>query len=432
MAEIKPIRAWRYSPKLEQNIEALTSSHFDSLTEKHRNELYYNPLNSIHLSAPKDSVIETLNRLEKWKKSGVIVQDRLPAIYVYYQYFSLPNSNKRYCRKGFICHIRAHDWEEKIVLRHEDTIPSLVKERTEILEKLQLHSSPTVGLYSDISNSLESAMDDAITNPIFSFHNYQGLGEVLAVIHDAKIICKFIEAIKGKSIVLADGHHRYQASLNLLHEKKTSNSTHKGNEGYNYHLMYLSNIESNELSVLPTHRIIANLLDFSEIEVLAKLRKYFIISLLGDNEDVYDKILPTPRSFGLIMKDKVYKIELKSEAYNELKSQFPPAVSNLDLTALHYFIIEKTLGIANKFQSGSDFISYEKCIKDCKRKVFNHEAQMAVITREISFRDVKLVCESGHILPQKSTYFYPKITCGFVFTSIDEREFKAPDFSPFN
>lgn len=110
MAEIKPIRAWRYNDSLTETIDTLTSPLFDVVSEKQRKSLYQNPLNSIHLSVPQGphAADHAQRLLKKWKADGTVIQDKLPAIYVYYQYFKLAGSSKEFCRKGFICHIRTY------------------------------------------------------------------------------------------------------------------------------------------------------------------------------------------------------------------------------------------------------------------------------------------------------------------------------------
>jgi uncharacterized protein (DUF1015 family) len=98
---------------------------------------------------------------------------------------------------------------------------------------------------------------------------------------------------------------------------------------------------------------------------------------------------------------------------------------------LHYFIIDKILGIAGKDQRKSEKISFERSFSECLTKVIRGDAQMAIITQDISIEDVKRVCHSGYTLPQKSTYFYPKVICGFLFSSIKENEFQSPPYSRF-
>ncbi len=137
MAEIKPIQAWRYNDVMARDMESLSSPLFDVVSAKQRNSLYLNPYNSIHLSVPQgeNPAEHARDLLRDWKMKGIIQQDKLPGIYAYYQYFKLPGSARELCRKGFVCHIRIHDWDEGVILRHENTIPQSVNDRIELLEK---------------------------------------------------------------------------------------------------------------------------------------------------------------------------------------------------------------------------------------------------------------------------------------------------------
>lgn len=431
MAEIKPFRAWRYNRELTREIETLTSPLFDVVSEKQRQTLYKNPLNSIHLSVPlgPEPAQAAHNTLEQWKQDGVLVPDPLPAIYVYYQYFTLSGSPKEYCRKGFISHIRTYDWDEKVILRHENTIPSSVNDRAELLEKIMLHVSPTHGLYTDPSFELEKYMDDAIANPIYVTEDYQGVRDVLGVIQDAEIIKMFMNVMADKTIILADGHHRYEGSLALKHRMTTSSST--GNEGFNFHLMFLTNMESDDLRILPTHRLIHGLEDFTEEKVLRKLAPFFSIKPVEEPDSLYEIILGKPWAFGLVFKENSYKIRLIPEAFLDFHWPFPDEIKRLDLTVMHHYIIERALGIPGKDQRQSPHISFDRSFADCLAKVARDEVQMAIITQDIAMEDVKKVTLSGFTMPQKSTYFFPKIICGFLFSSIREEDFAMPPFSPF-
>lgn len=432
MADIKPLRAWRYNQELSASIDALTSPLFDVVSDKQRKALYQNPFNSIYLSVPQHPAAaeKAAALLTEWKSNGVLMQDKLPAIYVYYQYFKLAGSNKEYCRKGFVCNIRVYDWAEKVILRHENTIPSSVNDRVELLEKTELNVSPTHGLYTDPEHVLEKYMDEAIQHPLYESEDYQGVRDVLAVIHDVQVLKIFIQLIKDKEIILADGHHRYEGSLSYKHKMERLNATHSGDEGYNFHLMYLTNTESDDIRILPTHRLIKGLQNFSEHEVLRKLEENFVIKPLEDADTAPEVIVGKPWAFGLLFKENAYKVRLKPEKLETMTWQFPEEVKKLDLTVMHYFIIEKTLGVPGKEQRKSENISFDRRFGDCLTKVMHDEAQMAIITNEVSIEEVKKVCASGFTMPQKSTYFYPKVICGFLFASIKEDEFKSSDYSP--
>jgi len=433
MAEIHPVRAWRYRSDYAAHIDDLTAPLFDVVSDKQRQALYHNPINSIHLSVPEppEPARRAAQLLAQWKTDRVILQDKLPAIYVYYQYFKLAGSAQEYCRKGFIAHIRAYDWEDNVILRHENTIPKAVNDRIELLARTQLHVSPTHGLFTDDEFTLEAYMDEAVTQPVYETDDYQGVRDVLAVIHDAQVIRKFRDHMATRTIILADGHHRYESSLFYKHEQMKNNPHHTGNEGYNFHLMYFTNTEAGDLRILPTHRLIRDLPGFSEEAVMARLQEDFIVKPV-DTVDTLDEVIRGKQwSFGLMFRENAYAIRLKPESFPTLKWPFPDVVKALDLTVMHYFILEKALGIVGKVQRTSEHIDFDRSFSDCLKKVIKDEAQMAIITNDISIEDVKRVCHSGYTMPQKSTYFFPKVICGFIFTSIQEEEFKPPVYYPF-
>jgi uncharacterized protein (DUF1015 family) len=203
-----------------------------------------------------------------------------------------------------------------------------------------------------------------------------------------------------------------------------ANPNHSGQEAYNFHLMYLTNTEANHLCILPTHRLIKGLPEISTDYLLAALDKYFIIKTVENPYELNEIILGKKWAFGLILKDSTYKIRLKPEVFAQMSWQFPEEVKELDLTVLHYFVIEKVLGIPGKDQRKSQNIGFSRSFSECLTKVMGAEAQMALITKDISMEEVKKVCASGYTMPQKSTYFYPKVICGFLYSSIQPNEFK--------
>lgn len=432
MAEILPIRPWRYHSDLLKNIEELAAPLFDVVTPKQRDALYHHPLNSIHLSVPQgpDPITTAAKTLEGWKEAEVLVQDVLPGIYVYYQYFKVTGDPKIYCRKGFVCHVRTYDWSENVILRHENTIPKAVNDRVELLDKLELHTSPTHGLYTDPDFQLEKYMDEAMNSPILEMEDYQGTRDVLAVIHDAAAIEQFVACLKDKTIILADGHHRYEGSL--IHKRRMEKKfPGQPTRGFHYHLMYLSNTESDDLKIMPTHRIIKNLAGFDEALIVRKLSEDFTVKRVNDCDTLNEIIAGKPWTFGIMMKENCFKVSLKPEAFEKLMWPFPEAIKRLDLTVMHYFIIEKILGIPGRLQRRSEQLDFNRSYSECLKEVIEGQARMAIITNEISIDEVKTVCHSGYTMPQKSTYFYPKVMGGFLFTSIREDEFAEPVYSPF-
>ncbi len=420
MAEINPFRAWRYSETQMENISDLTSPLFDVASKKQKAALYENPYNSIHLSVPwADRPPENAARiLQQWRDEGCIRHDSEPAVYVYYQYFRLPGDPKQYCRKGFICKIRVYDWDENVILRHENTMPRSVHDQVELLAATRLNVSPTHGLYSDQNFELEADMDHSMQQPVCQTESYQGTSDVLSVIREPRIIEHFVSLMAQKQVILADGHHRYAGSLAYMKQQMAANPAHTGKERYNFHLMWLTNTEAEDLRILPTHRLIKNLEKFDETAILKKFDRHFTVKPVPDPDHLDEIIAGKQWTFGLIFQDNAYQVRLKPEAHHKMKWNFPDNIKALDLTVLHYFVIQEILGIKGKNQSDSDRIEFERSFAACLMKVIRGACQLVLITNELSIADVKTVCRSGCTLPQKSTYFWPKVICGFVFSSL--------------
>ena len=420
MAEIKPFRAWRYNDELVKNIGELTSPLFDVASEKEKAALYDNPQNSIHLSIPcGECPSEKASKiLRQWKDKGCLQRDTDAVIYLYYQYFRLPGDPSRYCRKGFICKIRLYDWEQNVILRHENTMPGSVDEQVELLAATRLNASPTHGLYSDETFELEKFMDDSMQYPICETEDYQGIRNVMGAIRDPKTIKRFVDIMKDKQVILADGHHRYTGSLAYMKQQRSANQNHTGNESYNYHLMWLTNTEADDLKILPTHRLLKELECFDEYAIIKKCEKYFTVKPVPNPDIMPEVIAGKSWTFGLIFPENAFQVRLKPDVHATMKWNFPDDIKALDLTVMHYFIIQEILGLKGKDQITSTCIEYERSFASCLAKVLQREAQLALITNEISISEIKTVCSSGHTLPQKSTYFWPKAICGFVFSSI--------------
>ena len=425
MADIKPLRAWRYSVRLAEQIPELISPLYDVVSEEQKEILYQRPNNSLHLSLPQDgSAVVAKKTLDDWKKNKVIEQDPLPAFYVLYQYFRIPKSEKLYCRKGFVCHIRAHDWEEEIVIRHERTIPKTVARQTELLDALQMHTSAVHGLYTDASFELEPHMDDAAAAPLGEVTDYQGVRNVLGVIHDAEVIKKFMTVLRAKQVIIADGHHRYSSTLAFAQEKRKENPSFTGEEGFNFNLMYLTNAASDDLVILPTHRLMQKLPRFDPEEVKQKLMPYFELAAVKDSSLLPELIARKKHSFGIIFKEENLTVALKPKL-DDVDWDLPEAVKALDLSILHHYIIEKALGIPAEQQVGSEHIRFCQDLETCIAKVESGEIQMALIASPVTAEEMQKACDGKNVMPQKSTFFYPKVICGLFFSSILEDEFNA-------
>ena len=425
MAEIKPFKGWRYNPSHFSDISELTSPLFDVVTQEQRDELYKNSLNSIHLSVPlgPQPYRHALQVLEEWEQKEVLLQDEVPALYVYYQYFKLKGIKKEFVRKGFVCMIKA---ERDQILLHENTIPGAVNDRIRLLEETGLNVSPTHGLYADPEHRLEQLMDDAIQRPIYDTENYFGVREVVSAITDSAIIEQFTSLMAAQQVILADGHHRFESSLTLKENVEAgkapapSVANSSSESAYAYHLMYMTNTESPDLKILPTHRLVTSWGNLTQNDLLERLGKYFYIYPVADPLELDEMIAGKAYAFGLITQGFSCKLRLKPNLTENIQWNFPDIIKRLDLTVLHYFVLEKSFGIAGKNQRSDEKLAFERNFTRCVRQVQEHKAAAALIVNGVSMEEVKKVCYSGFTLPQKSTYFYPKITCGYVMANITD------------
>ena len=423
MAEILPFKAWRYNGRLSRNLEDYTAPLFDVVSERQRQVLYENPLNSIHLSVPQgQNPAENASRiLEKWKSEGILVQDQLPGIYVYYQYFRLAGDGEERCRKGFIAYIKAYDWEDREILRHESTIVSAVNDRIDLLRATEIQASPTHGLYDDESNELERHMDAAMASPLYELEDYQGVREVLAVIHDAKVIARFLAVLDKTKVILADGHHRLEGAIEYRKQQQSSFPEARW-KGADYHMMYFTNVHGNHLKILPTHRLFYGM-DISEATLMEGIREWFDVRPFEDAEELATYAFQRKWSFGLILSEDSYVIKFKQDRFAEVRPELPEALRSLDLVVLHHILFEKILKIDSEKQRNSEQLAFERNFSRCLREVKSGKASFAVVTREIDLKQVLEVCKSGALMPQKSTYFYPKALGGLLFGSIKQDEF---------
>ena len=428
MSEIVPFRGWRYNAELSARIDELVSPLFDVVSERQRAALYRQPLNSLHLSVPRGDTPAAAaegatRRLAEWQAQGVLRQDELPGLYVYYQYFRLPGEAREFCRKGFIAHIRATPWAEGAVLRHENTLPGAVSDRTELLAALRLQSSATHGLYRDDDFELEALMDEAMRDPLLETEeDYQGARDVLAVVQDVAAIRRFQAVLARQPVILADGHHRYEASVAYRAARlQATGADPAGHEPWQFHLMYLTNAASDDLRILPTHRLVRELPGgLRPDELPARLAEFFTVLPQAEVQDLPELLAGKHGAFGLYLPGgATYKLRLRPEFLAAgVPWPMPEAVRELDLTLLHYYVFERVLGVRGPRQRSWPGLAYVRGLAECVRQVDQGAAQVAFFTNEVTMREVEAVCYSGAVMPPKSTFFYPKVLGGLVFSSV--------------
>jgi len=424
MAIIKPFRGWRYNLEKFPNPVDKLSPLFDVVSPKQIEELYQIPYNSIALSLPK-SHDSALNALNEWKAKKILIQEALPSIYPYSQKFSLKNGGEFYSRKGFVAMVKMNlQYEEPSIVLHEQTIPSSVKDRVNLLSKTLLNVSPTHGFYDDPSFELENVLQPFLKNPLFRFLDYQNVINKFNVVQQRNIIQKVQDFLKNQTIILADGHHRLASSYELRNQVLNNNPHLDPDHILHYHMMYLTNIRGSDVKILPTHRIFHSQTPINQEKLFHQLKKFFNVIIVHDKNQMVNEIEGSKYCYGLIHKSFQWILVLKPEFQNinKLNLNLPNSVKKLDYTLLHYYLIDQVLGLPYSEQSNSPQLSYSKEIETILESIDENENNLGVIVNEVKVEDMLKVCQSKALMPQKSTFFYPKVVTGFVFASIDENE----------
>jgi len=438
MARIRPFRGFRYNPEKVKEVNKKFSPLFDVISREEALKLYHNPENSIHLSVPK-SRQDAIEKLKDWKKKRILIQESLPAIYVYYQEFSLFGEAKTFTRKGFVCMIEATDptmgLKTKGIVLHEDTIASSVNDRIALLRETLLNVAPTHGLYEDSKFELEKIMDRYMQKPVYSYIDYQGVINKLAIIQKPADILPFLKMLKNKPVFMADGHHRYESSR-VVREEYLKRKETVPDSMMNYHFMYLTNLASDDLRILPTHRVVSNVpTALTDAELIYQMERYFWVTESDKRSPLHEEIRSARSKhtrIGMARGGRRWILDLKPlPQRNRSRLDIPEPVKNLDYTRLHEFIIDETLGIKYEEQAYSDRIQYIKDISEAIALSDKDPGKIAFIMNGVSMQQMMSVCSTGAKMPMKATYFYPKVLCGMVFASIADEDNASPFDSGF-
>ena len=423
MAEIKPFRGILYS-RNKVDIEKVVTPPYDVISRKMQNRFYHNdPHNIIRLILGRAERSDTKKNnkhtragkfLSKWLKDGILAKDRKPSIYVYTQEYL--HKGKKRTRMGFVALMKIEDPRESGVLPHEYTLTKPKEDRLNLIGRTKANSSPIFSLFQDPENKVNKILKSFTdkTGPLFLLET-EGVIHKIWRIDKKSAVLRIQSIMRGKKIFIADGHHRYEVALayrNAMGKRKGLKNS------MNYVMMYFSNLsERGNLTILSTHRVIRYPGGTSGKKIKSKLRKYFDIKKVKTIEKLFEYLEKIPRkkhAFGIYAgKGIFYLLSLKSAypvAKLPLGSGKTYSLKKLDVTILHDLIIDKLLGVKNT----ESIIKYIRNEKDAGVLVDKGDYNLAFFLRPTDIMEMKAVAERGEMMPQKSTYFYPKLLTGLV------------------
>ena len=440
MADIIPFAGIRYdSTKVE--LSETIAPPYDVLSPAQQ-ETYYaqHPNNFVRImlnrAEPDDSESENIYTraagfLEEWLKSGVLKQDAAPALYEYVQRFEHPLSpGKIMERQTLFVALKVEPYENGVVLPHEETHPKAKADRLNLMRATEANPEPIYGLYEDptlaIGKSLNRCRTDApLLKATFS-GNSGGTEEHVLYRHaDPCLIADVQEYLAIRRVWIADGHHRYETALNYQRERRAqeaANSDPLALRPYDYLLIGLSAFEDPGLLVLPTHRLVKNVSPDRLDSLALQLERFFKLEEMpiSNLREWIKKEVPGEKRFALVSKALCCSLTLRDIALVDVQidEAHCAAWRRLDVTILQTFALDRTLGIAWQELAHTSDVAYTRDEEEALRKVESGEYQLAFLLQNPTVTEVRDVASAGDKMPQKSTFFFPKLWSGLVMRSL--------------
>ncbi len=424
MPEIVPFKGIVYGPGFIRDAARLICPPYDAIPPVVQQELYdSSPYNAVRMELPMeaDPYSAAAERLGEWLAAGVLEEDGVPAIYPCSQTYRDDRGIER-TRGGFFAALRLHDFSEEQVLPHEKTLSGPKADRLNMFRKTAANLSSIFGLYADAER-----ITDTILREFAESHEplvdaaFQGVQNRLWRITDPSLVEKIQSVIAGQKVYIADGHHRYETGVAYRNERAAANPNHTGREPYNYILAYLSNIHDEGLLIQPIHRLVHGLHEFDPAAFIPKLDRNFTVWELPGRKSLTDFLAECPSciAYGIVLPGLMLGISLDSNPEDVLSTQVPEALQRLGVVVLHDLVLGQMLGITAEATAKESNLTYVKSEQDVFDAVASGKAQMGIVMKPTRVEQVISVAASGEVMPQKSTWFYPKVMTGMVFRSLE-------------
>ncbi|MDR2559015.1 MAG: DUF1015 domain-containing protein [Oscillospiraceae bacterium] len=425
MAEIKAFKGLRYTEKAGE-IKSLCCPPYDIISYE-QSRIYHsaNPYNVIKLELPRslsddpsvDVYAKSGEFLRSWIDGGFLKNDDEDSIYVYEMEFEINGARKNVI--GFIPLVKVEDFSKGIILPHEETLSKDKSDRFNLMEATGCNFSQIYSLYSDESGEIRNMLSEVQkTAPASFFTDDDGVIHKLWAVSEITFCKKITALMAEKKLYIADGHHRYETALKYR-------DVHSGEAGSSdYVPMMLVDMADDGLVILPTHRIVRDLEKYNQDEIILKCGKYFnIMSNLNraDSETALAKAFTNnEKAFVLYSGDGNYTL-LKLKDVNIMKEFMPDkgdALRNLDVSILHTLVLERIFGIDRENMANQVNLTYTRSADEAVSAIDNGKGNCAFLLNPCGVGEIGGVVSTGGKMPQKSTYFYPKLTTGLVMNQI--------------
>ena len=441
MADIAPLTPLRYDlRRLEGSLAGVVAPPYDVISPDERAKLAQrHPHNVVRLILPEGEgdakYSHAAEVLTRWRDEGVLVRDYEPAFYRLDQTFAPPaGAGAPITPRGFLALVRLVPFSERVVLPHEKTLSGPKEDRLKLFRATRTNLSPGFMLYRDPAGRVDAPLDRG--EVVSEFSTPDGIRHSLAKVRDSEAIRAIVEGIRASTLLIADGHHRYETALRYADETSAAVPGASPRAEHRYFMTFLANGDSPNLVVFPTHRHVHSLATFSFDHLLqrAKADGFAVTELTRDaSAAVLLKAVADAAAIGSSARQVVAMaaaapdgpaavLVLRKDA--DLSShatlgQKPPALRSTDVVVLHSGVLEPILGITPEAQAAKTNIWYPQDAGAALAELRSGKGNVLFLMNATPVAEVRAVAEAGDVMPQKSTFFYPKIPTGLAIHTLD-------------
>jgi uncharacterized protein (DUF1015 family) len=420
MALIRPFRGIRYNPAVVGDLQRVVSPPYDVISAEQQTVLHLSsPYNAVRLDLNQD--VDRYSSAAKtfydWLDQRVLIQDEEPSLYFYTQEFTL-NDGVRHTRTGVLAALRLEEFSTKMIRPHERTFEGAKNDRLALLRSCQAHLSPVFFLYSKPGWSLAQTFAPGLTAPaLITVQDTQQTTHKLWRISDQALIAEVAAGLARESLIIADGHHRYETALRYRAERLAAQKRSSEDQPFDYVLAYLANVWEGGVVILPTHRLLREGPLANPQHLRTALQRDFRVALFSPTErHAFFAALHAPgpqRHIGCVLAGASHYWLLSFDARVTQGLPVSAPLRALDVTVLHEVIFPRFLGLPPEVQKQR--LAYTIDEEEALQWVAERRCQAAFFLNPTTFEQVAAVCGHEETMPQKSTYFFPKLLTGLVF-----------------
>jgi uncharacterized protein (DUF1015 family) len=436
MADVRPLPGIRYADAA--HLAAFATPPYDVISPDAQARYYErDPHNIVRLELGRDEpgdddldnrYTRAAAAFAEWRRTGVLQQDN-PSLYLYEQRFA--SGGQRYTRTSLLTRVRLEPWDAGVILPHERTLSKPKDDRLKLMRACAATLSPIMALYDDPAGELASLLETLrAVPPLASFSDDAGEEHRLWVTQDATHAAQVAAFFTERQIYIADGHHRYETALTYRDEIRALRHELAEDDAVNFTLMGLSALEDPGLAVLPTHRVLRDL-DATRLATLDEtLAATFTSEPLADDSATWLRALAkagkSGTAFVLAQPEGARLLRLTDTGIRTMRDVHgddagtSDAWRALDVAVLHALVLDAALGVTPDAVRAGEHVSYTRDAEAAAVAVHTgaNGAQLAVLLNATPPAAIRDVARAGDRMPQKSTYFYPKLITGLIINPL--------------